>query len=670
MKRNIPTIKSISATVWLLLCAFCCTLLPGCGQGESEEEKAETLCEEAASCKALFTEGRTLQHNKQYTEAIALFNNCASYSSESQEVCQQLQPIVVDALLQLVNSYQSLGKPNDCVDHLTGLLHNPTSLLTNYALRDLYSLTGYALSRTEAMTQAEEYITKALSLPLYQPTHERLFRDYAYAAAINFSNPQQQEQVIQWCQMAINENKLCTHSPGVQWVTSMLGMLYKRTGRFNEAIDLFTQSIHEAQSQHDLLGEINACNSMSDLFTYWGLPESADNYANRAILLHTKEANANPMIQSATYQLKGQAMEALGKIDSALYYWQKAEEICQQLPYNSGQADIDYLLGHLLIEKGKSVLTISADSCYLHGMQRLQRASREATPTIRAKAFFGLAKGYLAAHRTHEGEAMLDSMYKLLHQASHPIYIDQANSFALDHYIHTANMSQIVHYAQDLVSEQKQRNELETSRKLAETIIHFQVDRKEKELQLARAQLDNNRLYLLLTGSVLLLLCGIVLIGYRFHRMKHRLMEQQLNGLIHNLNDARLHNQEIKRQLTDLLADISNRNQLEAATPQLLHEKGEGRFRQRFEQFYPTFLPTLRNRLPNVTRNEELLCMLLALGQDTYQIEQLLGIAHRSVIMARHRLYKKVSAVSEQSLEAFAQEILDGCKQPETATNN
>ncbi|MGN0309760.1 MAG: hypothetical protein ACI4C3_04125, partial [Bacteroides sp.] len=465
-------------------------------------------------------------------------------------------------------------------------------------------------------------------------------------------------------------NKLCTHSPGVQWVTSMLGMLYKRTGRFNEAIDLFTQSIHEAQSQHDPLGEINACNSMSDLFIYWGLPESADNYANRAILLHAKKANVNPMIQSATYQLKGQAMEALGKTDSALYYWQKAEEICQQLPYNSGQADLDYLLGHLLIGKGKPGLATSADSCYLQGMERLQRASREATPTIRAKAFFGLAKGYLAAHRAHEGEAMLDSMYKLLHQAPHPIYIDQANSFALDHYIHEANLPQIMRYAQDLVSEQKQRNELETSRKLAETIIHFQVDRKEKELQLARAQLDNNRLYLLLTGSVLLLLCGLVLIGYRFHRMKHRLMEQQLNGLIHNLNDARLHNQEIKRQLTDLLADISNRNQLEAATPQLLHEKGEGRFRQRFEQFYPTFLPTLRNRLPNVTRNEELLCMLLALGQDTYQIEQLLGIAHRSVIMARHRLYKKVSAVSEQSLEAFAQEILDGCKQPETATNN
>lgn len=650
-----------------LLWALCLT---GCRQGDAKADSAEALCEEAASCKALFQEGRNLQHNKQYTEAIALFNNCANYSSGKQEVCQQLQPIVVDALLQLVNSYQSLGKPNDCVDHLMGIVNNPTPLLRNYGMRDLYSLTGYALSRTEAMGEAEEYIAKALSLPLYRPTHERLFRDYAYAAAINFSNPKQQEQVIQWCLMAISENKLCAHSPGVQWVTSMLGTIYKRTGRFNEAIDLFTESIQEAQSQHDLLGEINVCNSMSDLFIYWGLPQSADNYANRALYLITKSHNTNPMIQSATYLLKGQTMEALGKPDSALTYWQKAEEICQQLPYNSGQADIDYYLGRLLIEKHDTDTTPTNDGNFARGMERLQRASLQATPTIRAKAFFGLAKGYLAVKEKHRGESMLDSMYRQLHLAPRPIYIDQANSFALEHFIEERNLPQIVRYAQELINERKQRDELETSRKLAETIIQYQVERKEQELQLARAQLDNNRLYLLLAIIFLLVLFGLVLIGYRFHRMRHKLMEQQVNGLINNLNDARLRNQEIKKQLTDLLTDINNRSQLEAAAPQLLHEKGEVRFRQRFEQFYPTFLPTLRNRIPSITRSEELLCMLLALGQDTYQIEQLLGIAHRSVIMARHRLYKKVSATSEQSLEAFAQEILVSCKQPEDGTDN
>lgn len=670
MKRNISTLKHLyTATGGLLWMLLCILFLLGCSQSNKEKEADETLCEEAASCKALFLEGRNLQRQKQYSEAIALFNNCANYSSDHQEICQELQPIVIDALLQLVNSYQSLGRPNDCVDHLMGILNNPTPLLKQYGMRDLYSLTGYALSRTEAMKQAEEYIAKALSLPLYHPTHERLFRDYAYAAAINFSNPQQQEQVIQWCLMAINENKLCAHSPGVQWVTSMLGVLYKRTGQFNEAIDLFTQSIHEAQSQNDPLGEMNACNSMSDLFLYWGLPQFADNYANHALCLLEKTPSSNPMIQSATYQLKGQAMGALGKQDSALIYWKRAEEICKELPYNSGQADIDYYVGLLLIDSSKANKKTPSDSSFVQGMKRLQRASSQATTTIRAKAFFGLAQGYLSMHQKQQGETMLDSMFHQLHLASHPLYIDQANSFALGHYIQENNQAQIIRYAQELLNERKQRDELETSRKLAETIIQYQVERKEQELQLARTQLDNHRLYLLLATLILLLLCGIAFIGYRLQRMKHKLMEQRLNGLIHNLNDARMRNQEIKKQLTDLLADISNRNKLEAATPQLLHEKGEGRFRQRFEQFYPTFLPTLRNRIPSITRNEELLCMLLALGQDTFQIEQLLGIAHRSVIMARHRLYKKISAISEQSLEAFAQEILDACKQANTPTH-
>jgi hypothetical protein len=68
---------------------------------------------------------------------------------------------------------------------------------------------GYALSRTEMMKDAEETMLKALTLPLYSPTPERYFRDYAYAAAVFYSNPKYQKEVMNWCYEALRHAESC-----------------------------------------------------------------------------------------------------------------------------------------------------------------------------------------------------------------------------------------------------------------------------------------------------------------------------------------------------------------------------------------------------------------------------------------------------------------------------
>lgn len=631
--------------VWIVLsCCISC-------RRDAPADGTASLDGDVECCRALFNEARDLQHRHQYLEAIALYRQCASYTADNEREVKQLQPVIVDALLQLMNSYQSMGQPNECVLDLNDLLRHPTPLISRYCLRDLYSLLGYALSRTEAMREAEEAITKALSLPMSYPTHERFFRDYAFAAAIHFSNPDKQEQVIQWCNMAIDESRLCSRPPGIQWVTSMLGTLYKRTGRIDESIDLFTQSVQESHRLHDVLGEANACNSLTDLYLYWGMPSYANAYANRSLNILANASHDNPMIQAASLLLKGRTMEELHRTDSAVLFWQQAEQICQKLPYNSGQVDVDFLWGQLQAD------STEGDS-FRQGMERLRKVSREGTLTVRAKAFFGLAKGYIRHQEYALGEAMLDSMYRQLHLSPQPLYVENANYYALQHFVRQGNLAQIARYAEALLGEQAQSNEKQLSRKLAENIVRFQMEKKEQELRLAQSRLSNIRIYFILAGSIFLLLICLAFFAIRLNRVRRRLMERQLDGLKNNLDSARQHNAEIKSQLTNLLADIAERNQLEAATPQLLRDKGEQRFRQRFEQFYPTFLLQLRSLVPGITRNEELLCMLIALGQDTFQIEQQLGIAHRSVIMARHRLRKKITLDESTTLEQFIQNLL------------
>ncbi|MGL4491622.1 MAG: tetratricopeptide repeat protein, partial [Tannerellaceae bacterium] len=98
--------------------------------------------------------------------------------------------------------------------------------------------------------------------------------------------------------------------------------------------------------------------------------------------------------------------------------------------------------------------------------------------------------------------------------------------------------------------------------------------------------------------------------------------------------------------------------EIEAVTPGLLKEKGEPKFRQRFEQLHPRFLPALKERIPNIGRKEELLSMLIVLEQDNHQIAALMGIAHSSVNMARYRLRQKFGLDKEESLDDVIKSML------------
>ena len=104
--------------------------------------------------------------------------------------------------------------------------------------------------------------------------------------------------------------------------------------------------------------------------------------------------------------------------------------------------------------------------------------------------------------------------------------------------------------------------------------------------------------------------------------------------------------------------DKDNRQELETLAPSILQRSGESKFRQRFELLYPLFLPRLRERIPSITRREELLSMLIVLKQDNKEIADLLAIAPRSVLMLRHRFRQKIGLTSDNSLENFIDDVL------------
>lgn len=611
------------------------------------------ICSTSFANENLFRQARVLQSDGKYDEAIEAFKECLLHPIDKDGLTNQQLNLYTEALVQLMNTYQSKGEPEACVATLQEV-YEASPILQKQCLRDFYSVMGYALSRTEMMKEAEETMMKVFTLPLYHATPERFFRDYAYAAAVFYSNPNYQAETIDWCKEALLQAELCKNTSGKQWVTAMLGSLYKRNGHLNKALELFQQSKEEALLRNDDLGVLNSLHTLTDLFLYWGIPEYANLYASEAIRVEKNMAVKNPMVSAQTYINKGRALYQLGEADSVSSYIEQARKLCDSLPYNSGMVDVNLLYGTFLTEVG-------GDSLHV-GIQELLHVTREATAVNRAKAYHQLAQTYLKNEQDDVAEIMLDSMYSLLGQSGSPAYIHIDYDPILNHYLKNKNQNKVEQYIRLMLQEQQSFREKKLNFNLVETIVDLQTEQKRQELKIVQLRQANQRLYFLICVALLILTISCIVVYLFYQKKQHKIQmkqaDEKLSSLVEKLNQSNAEMVMRAQEIKDILKDKDNRQELETLTPSLLLTDGESKFRQCFELLYPLFLPRLREKVPSITHREELVSMLIVLKQDNKRIAELLAIAPRSVLMLRHRFRQKIGLTTEYSLENFIEDLL------------
>ena len=612
---------------------------------------AALTCGSSFANETLFREARALQRDGKHDEAIVAFKNYLTQPTDGDELTSQQMFLYTEALVQLMNTYQSKGEPEACITTLQEVFTaSPT--LQKQCLRDYYAVMGYALSRTERMKEAEETMLKVFTLPLYKATPERYFRDYAYAAAVFYSNPDYQKEVSYWCQEALTQAEQCKNTSGKQWVMAMLGTHYKRNGHLNKALELYLKSKEEAQAKGDELGMLYSLHALIDLFLYWDIPEYANLYASEAIRVEGNMSVKNPMVSAQTYINKGRALHRLGEADSAAIYAEQARERCQALPYNSGMVDVDLLHGTLLTERGGNAL--------YDGIEALQHVTQQGTDITRAKAYHQLAQAYLKCEKGDMAEAMLDSMYALL--SGSPTYIKLDYQPILNHYLKGKKQNKVEQYVQLMLKEQQAFKEKELKFNLVESIVDLQTEQKQQELQILQLKQANQRLWILVGIALFIITIAgaVALLSHqkRQHKKQMNKADEMLASLTQKLNESNAEKDKREQEIREFLKDKDNRQELESLTPSILQTDGEVKFRQCFEMLYPLFLPHLRERVPSITRREELLSMLIALKQDNKHIAELLAVAPRSVLMLRHRFRQKIGMDTEYSLDNFIEEVL------------
>lgn len=423
---------------------------------------------------------------------------------------------------------------------------------------------------------------------------------------------------------------------------SMLGSTYKRKGDLNGALELYQQSLDDSRSRGDELGVLNSLSSLTDLFLYWDIPEYADMYASEAVKVERGMKQKNPMVSAQTYINKGRALYQLGKEDSVSFYIGQARELCEALPYNSGMVDIDLLSSDII---------------------SLQRVTRQGTAANRAKAYHSLAQIYLENGQEKDAEIMLDSLQTILNHNDSPIhvlFIDYKQILNL--YLKKDNHIKVRQYVELMIHEQQAFKEKGINYNLVEAIVELQTGNKLQELKIVQLKHANQRLWLLNITVLSLIIIAVVVILLIYQNRRHKIQMRDADDrhayLLQKLNQSNLEKEKIAQEVNEFLKDKDNRQELETLTPHVLKESGETKFRQCFELLYPLFLHRLREKVPSVTRREELLSMLIALHQDNKEIADLLAIAPRSVLMLRHRFRQKIGMNTDVSLENFVEDML------------
>ena len=145
----------------------------------------------------------------------------------------------------------------------------------------------------------------------------------------------------------------------------------------------------------------------------------------------------------------------------------------------------------------------------------------------------------------------------------------------------------------------------------------------------------------------------------RQHKIQMNEADEKVTSLVQKLDQSNAEKEIRAQEIKEFLSEKDNRKELETLTPSILLSDGESKFRQCFELLYPLFLPKLREKVPSITRREELLSMLIVLKQDNKRMAELMGIAPRSVLMLRHRFRQKIGMDTEFSLENFIEETLN-----------
>lgn len=440
-------------------------------------------------------------------------------------------------------------------------------------------------------------------------------------------------------------------------ILARLGYYYRREGRYVKAVDLSLAAV-EWYDKHPGIatdGMIRAYADLAALYSTLALTEKALDINARVIRMAARE---DSMALCGAYRVRSSFFMDLEQVDSAAFYLGKEREVAQRMGERS--------LKTWRRDRAKYWLQMCPDSnaAALRDMEAIFADSAGVRPATHSGTRYWLGLALVRDGQEERGLAMMEQA----HREFAYMDWDEMEAFAakglLGIYASRHLGSRMLEFYPRYAALQDSLNEKDKLRYTAAANVRYDTGRKEQEYRALMAEVELKERTLTYIGIVVVLLfmlLGLVVV-YMLQRRRHYRREahlhrerlsrlisihQELNGRYESLN-----NELEKVAHADVIDNVRQK-----LNPMLLSGDDEIRFRQSFAALYPHYLPVLRCQCPELTRNDELLCMLIRLNQSTDEIALALGISRASVNSGRSRIRKKLGLGKDESLEAYLQNI-------------
>lgn len=624
--------------IHIFLIVAASVVLCACGNNRSYDQG------ELDRIKQMYAQAAGAQKAGDYDKALKLYDQLLHHRPAGKVCMDSLMPIVSKTITQTMNTMQSMGEPARCVEYLSRLKESDSLIVGNMCKRDISVVLAYAMSRTEKLKAAASEMDHAMSMTPQLPTHDRLFRDYAFATAVYFCLPERKDDVIRYGEKALVEIAQCDDKSGESWLTAILAMAYTRAGDISNSISMFKQSYRNASMRDDSLSMANTLSLMSEILINWRLFGYANDFVSKAVELSRNVRWSNPKVSSNILAQKALVMQRFGYADSAMMYLGEAEKYAKDLPYNSGRSSIDLVRGDLLAKNA---------STHKKGMDMLRNVVDKGTSGLRTKALFVLAQEYLQHGEIARGEAAMDSMISSISINTSPVLRNTMYEYVLDYYVTTDNRPKMLWIAREM--NKKNLSVVTTSDMLkqhAESIVDLNLHDDTGDIDWQELKAESHRnltfLYIIAMAVVIVSVTAALMALFRLTLLRRKLCDQQLEALSYKMQLAPSDNvQSYSSGMSKSRISLADKRY------------GEKQFYSSFERLHPHFLPKLRSIAPTVTRREELIAMLVALQVDRKQIESVMSMRRSKLAKTRYSLRRKIKLNRKDSLEYAINKILN-----------
>lgn len=436
-------------------------------------------------------------------------------------------------------------------------------------------------------------------------------------------------------------------------IYSFMGYLYWKDGALQKATQYIQQAIdwYALHPEAPREGLIETYVNLSRVYVSLRL-------FDKALEANTLAVEVSKTLDNWTlgeiYRMRATTFEMASHVDSAFFYVQKAIE-------NTPQASERTQMPKLRIDRLGYYFSAYPDSLAVQIDECFELLKDSAVLDFERKnnllAFTGMALQQIPG-REREGVRYLEESFRNFLAEDYHEGILFASDKLIRAYLHaglTDSVSNVFFFYS--LADDSLRVEDNMNAAIAAN-VRYETGRKEQEnraltaeVELKERSLAYTRVILLLSGILLLVATALIVQYRRNRRREHENHRSEIGRLLSAQQEVNRRNEALVQKLevaehTEVIDNV--RQQL---NPSLLSGDDETRFRQSFAALYPRYLPKLRSLCPEITKGDELVCMLIYLKQNTDEISLALGISRASVNSARSRIRKKLGLQKEEVLE-------------------